>query len=598
MISANISRKGMSWVVIMAGMLLLAASGPRSSYAGDVFLTMGGGGSPGNNQVSLEKNVQFFERMLGSLKLSDRPYDLLFADGAGPGRDLQFDDPANEVPQINLWLGRLLGSSRDLRFQYRSNTVGRDSNASTKAGLERWLKAEGEKLKPEDRLVFYFTGHGGRASGKEKHNTKLYLWNGESLKVNEMVQRLDRVPQQTPVVLVMVQCFSGGFANVIFKEGNPSKGLSDHARCGFFATIASRPAAGCTPSINEEDYQEYSSHFWAALYGETRTGKAIDRPDYDKDGVVSFAEAHAYSLLTSDSIDISIKTSDAFLRHFSKTKHEVKKPTKKPVKKQPAKDETKQPAKGEAKQPAKDEAKQPAKNEAKQPAKDEAKQPAKDEAKQPAKGEAKQPAKDEAKQDADPKQDEKEVELITVQNDWAALVEAAHPYERAVIDGLTAELEIDSKALGKNLTAKIKAIEAKRKELSKERGVHNKDYQRLRGEMAGVLKRRWPELSNRWHPMVSQFVTTDAPRILDVIKKDKRSKQIEELIKKISEIQENERDQEHRWVKCKRVEYVLESIALRMNLPKLVDDKIMDRFVQLVDAESSTLTPSTAAATP
>src|SRR5690606_27017127 len=37
----------------------------------------------------------------------------------------------------------------------------------------------------------------------------------------------------------------------------------------------------------------------------------------DGDGKVSFAEAHAYAVITSKTIDIPIRTSDAFLRKYS-----------------------------------------------------------------------------------------------------------------------------------------------------------------------------------------------------------------------------------------------------------------------------------------
>ncbi len=63
----------------------------------------------------------------------------------------------------------------------------------------------------------------------------------------------------------MVQCYSGGFANLIFEQGQPDKPLAKANRCGFFATVHDRIAAGCTSDIDEEDYHEYSSAFWAAI---------------------------------------------------------------------------------------------------------------------------------------------------------------------------------------------------------------------------------------------------------------------------------------------------------------------------------------------
>jgi hypothetical protein len=77
-----------------------------------------------------------------------------------------------------------------------------------------------------------------------------------------------------------------------------------------------RQAAGCTPDVNEAGYQDYSTSFWAALAGRTRTGAAVPRAscDFDRDGAVTFAEAHAYVLLTDASVDVPMTTSDRFLR--------------------------------------------------------------------------------------------------------------------------------------------------------------------------------------------------------------------------------------------------------------------------------------------
>ena len=44
----------------------------------------------------------------------------------------------------------------------------------------------------------------------------------------------------------------------------------------------------------------------------------MERPDYNADGVISFEEAHAYTLIASDTIDIPMKTSGEFLSVHSK----------------------------------------------------------------------------------------------------------------------------------------------------------------------------------------------------------------------------------------------------------------------------------------
>ena len=151
-------------------------------------------------------------------------------------------------------------------------------------------------------------------------NTTLYLWNGEKISVTEFSKLLDKIPAPVDVMTVMVQCHCGGFADLIFNEADPTKGTSKASRCGFFATVYNRPAAGCTPDIIEEEYHEYCSYFWEAIRGVSRTGKPIGTCDYDQNGSISFAEAHAYAVLTSTTIDISVCTSDSFLRAYGKSK--------------------------------------------------------------------------------------------------------------------------------------------------------------------------------------------------------------------------------------------------------------------------------------
>jgi hypothetical protein len=111
----------------------------------------------------------------------------------------------------------------------------------------------------------------------------------------------------------MVQCYAGGFARFIYDKADPDLGLSKQRRCGFFATVHDRVAAGCTPEVDEATYVEYSTYFWEALAGRTRTGDPVASPDYDEDGIVSFDEAHAYTVLKADTIDLPLKTSSEFL---------------------------------------------------------------------------------------------------------------------------------------------------------------------------------------------------------------------------------------------------------------------------------------------
>ena len=302
------------WQPLALFLLLLAGSALGS--AAERLLTIGGGYNPSGNQVSLEKNIQYYQRVLPRLGLDGCPHHVLFADGTDPAPDLQVRDPKNAASDTIRDLAAILAKEDGIDLRYRSHALTNVDGPAHIAALDAWFSAQGA-WSPAERLLLYYTGHGGGGDKKTPRNTDLRLWDGEVFRVTDLVTRLERLPAEVPVILVMVQCHSGGFADVIFAKGDPTADLAEQPRCGFFSTVPERVAAGCTPDIDEEDYQEYSTYFWAALAGETRLGRTIDRPDYDQDGRVSLAEAHAYVILTSPTIDIPIKTSDVFLRRFS-----------------------------------------------------------------------------------------------------------------------------------------------------------------------------------------------------------------------------------------------------------------------------------------
>lgn len=287
-----------------------------SAQAADHFLTIGGGPAPTSNQASIEKNVLWYRQVLADLGLAARPHDVFFGDGDSPARDVQYFDANQSPPRVNELLAQLRGEEKGLVYHYRGHHVEGARGGSSPENLDLWFREVGSKLVAGDRLLIYMTGHGGK--GPNEQDPHFYMWNRRQWSVKELVSRLDRLPQGVRTTLVMVQCYSGGFANSIFNDADATKGLGAADRCGFFATVHNRPAAGCTPDIRDEDYQEYSSAFWAALTGVTRSGQVLTEVDRDGDGKVSFAEAHAHALLSSETIDVPVKTSDAFLRAYSR----------------------------------------------------------------------------------------------------------------------------------------------------------------------------------------------------------------------------------------------------------------------------------------
>jgi hypothetical protein len=290
----------------------------RPAAAEDYFLTIGGGYSPAGNQASLEKNVLLFQRLLREQNLGHLSNDIFFADGDSSEPDLQVMD-RESVPKPNRLMAEFFGSSDNLGLRYRNHRVS-DARGPTDPELIRtWFADVGSTMQPGDRLLLYVTAHGNSSDDRQNpYDTTIATWNNTSIKMRELVKMLDRLPESVEVVAIMVQCHAGGFARFIFNDGDPDKGLSSQRRTGFFATVHDRPAAGCTSDVDEANYVEYSTFFWAALAGHDRVGRAIEPPDYNGDGVVSFDEAHAYTILTADTIDLPVKTSGEFLTVHSR----------------------------------------------------------------------------------------------------------------------------------------------------------------------------------------------------------------------------------------------------------------------------------------
>ena len=302
--------------------LLLVTVGVATSFldrklsAKDYLLTIGGGYEPAGNQASLEANVLFFQRVVREKYPGPVEHQIYFADGFDDQDDLQVMATRTEStsPTISLLASAfyLDRPSLSYRNHHVPNIRGPISPKSIRNGLDEFA----ERLAVGDRLIVYVTAHGGPAGGKDPMNTTITCWNKESVSMKTFSEWLDRLPDGVPVVLVMAQCYCGGFANTMFEGGNPKKGPSKSVRVGFFAQRNDLPAAGCRPDI--ENDEEYSSYFWGAFLGQSRTGKLADGVDCDQNGRVSLNEAHAYAVKASNTIDIPLKSSDIFLRHYSR----------------------------------------------------------------------------------------------------------------------------------------------------------------------------------------------------------------------------------------------------------------------------------------
>jgi hypothetical protein len=511
------------------------------------ILIAGGGYSPSGNQISLESNVKYFRRVLEMLDLEKAETRTLFADGRDKGRDLQYADPAFRIPEMNGILAELVGSTRGLGHQYRSNELNADGSALL-ADLDKWFDATSKN--PGKEALLYFTGHGGKGDKKTPDNTTAHLWNGQKIKVRDFVKRLDKLPKDMPVTLVMVQCYSGGFANVIFKDGDPKKGMSDHARAGFFATVQDRVAAGCTPDIQEKNYKEYSTSFWEALCGESRIGDPVENPDFDGDGRTSYAEAHAHVILTSDTIDVPIKTSGAFLRKFSKSSQP-----------KPAKPEKKSDANATVTKACEEEAKS-----------EEGEKPKEE-------TEAKKEDEKESKED-----------WLTVESNFDKILGVASPNDRAVLEGLSKQLGLKGENRAKSARDLSKKLEDGRKAFAVKKKKSDEERKRIKTKLSGQIRKRWPEVGNPYHPAVRKLLRSkESKELLEMVRKDGEWGKYKKAKSESSALEKKRFELERKKVKCMRFQRVLENIVLEANLPLVADKKTLTRYKELCELEAGTL---------
>lgn len=298
---------------------VLLICGGQSLVAKDYFLTLGGGYSPEGNQASLEENVVFFQTVLSEKHLASNRHDLYFADGDDEAPDLQVmaDQPTvkpnRPATELLTSLHRRRGAER---VEYRNHRV-RNVRGPLNPSLAREsLESIAKVVHEGDRLIVYVTAHGSEGPEDDEFDTTIDCWDEKMISAREFGQWMDALPPRVPVVMVMAQCYCGGFARTIFEDLDSKRGLSPHRRVGFFAQQHNLPAQGCRPDIEHD--QEFSSYFWGAMTGRSRVGTPIKGCDLDGNGVISFSEAYAYAVWAGETIDIPLTTSDILLRKYSR----------------------------------------------------------------------------------------------------------------------------------------------------------------------------------------------------------------------------------------------------------------------------------------
>lgn len=257
------------------------------------FLVLAGGGAPKYNEIALEKNVLYFQRTLQLFGFDPGAASIFFANGNDGKATVRYIDPQRQE-------------------RYKAPEIPNLDGPATVGNFQRWLQQMNSQGNSRP-VFFYFTGHGYQNTRNLEDNAMI-LWGEDLVGVKQFATSLDRIPAKTPVVAMMAQCYSGSFANFIYQGGDPRRPVALQTRCGFFATVKEYPSIGCTPEVNEADYRDYSSSFFAGLSGRSRIGQPVASADYNRDGRVGYNEAHAFAKVDEQGIDLPLSTSEAWLR--------------------------------------------------------------------------------------------------------------------------------------------------------------------------------------------------------------------------------------------------------------------------------------------
>ncbi len=538
------------FVAASANLATVAVMAPQS-LGRDVFVTVGGGPEPANNQVSLEKNVEFFARTLSNRYPEPLDHRILFADGSASEPDLQYIDEAAEISPAMRWMTRILGEEYWIPLRYRNHHSRPSDQPADKAHLRAMMQSLAADLVAGDRLVVYVTAHGAPAlsdgmddahddasssrlsTPEHARDTSILLWGGDEVRASELADWLDGFDPEVEVILVMVQCYSGGFAEVVFRESNRKFGMSDRPRCGFFSQRHDRAAAGCTAAVDERDYQEYSSYFFAALNGLSRDGTTVIHADYDEDNRVSLAEAHAYAIITSTTIDVPLKTSDVVLRNASRIATEA--------------DASDSP------------------------------------------GVVASLLGSVFGRNSSPQSSR---ERYTTNHTVEALLTIARPDQRAIISALSSQLEITPEATVQSIQQQRRRLSLQVDALYLKMAEHTEAETTLIEEIRRSLNQANPEFREHgFSPIIAQWATTRGAEFVVLVESLEESEALAHVRGKQKSLDDKLEPLEIQEAKIDRLIHTLRNVLLEANLANVADPETIARYEQLVKLESTTLWP-------
>ncbi len=273
--------------VASAVVALLASSGPAFGLGPSVVI-FGGADGPENDQASIEAQVI----QLSTVLRAAQP-QVLFGGAAG-----QAVRESAEVDDTTLWLGRIFGAREGVEGLYRESSLGAKA-----ASLSAFFRAIDRGQTNQKGTIVFGAGHGSGPNGDEP--ATLSLWTDASIPLDRLAHHLDRRKRRGPFAMVLGQCFSGSFSDLLHRGGHAEGEIAQPIRCVLAAAPHDRTASGCTSDVSDP---------WARAYLlEVAQALGQDEADLDGDGAVSLAEAHARAKITDRTTDVPVKSSETYV---------------------------------------------------------------------------------------------------------------------------------------------------------------------------------------------------------------------------------------------------------------------------------------------
>ncbi len=264
-------------------------------------LLINGGGNQRINYQSHLLHLKQLNRLLLASGVEPQHISIFSSDGEDAGPDVALRELQ---PEQNFWRLRGTRAFESLRMPLRyesSSIAGASLRPATQAELSAWFESASSALEPGDTLLVYVTDHGNKNAEDLTDNT-IVLWGedeslDESLSVNELRELLAKLDPGVRVVMLMSQCFSGSFANLI--DETPDQRRPSGRVCGYFSCTAARRAYGCYAQNRGRENIGHSFRFIQAL---AASG--------------SFPAAHADVLSSDVTPDVPLRSSDFYVQRL------------------------------------------------------------------------------------------------------------------------------------------------------------------------------------------------------------------------------------------------------------------------------------------